>query len=185
MKGKEMTNHKEQGGVHKEVAANNPLAHRVHVEQGWYERPCEELVKGFQDYIQQREQLLGGCFSPEEIIRSRLCWHALVDDKIEKDFSLPLLLAWDALAYDRYGAGSFEEGSIGLTLQYYYQSTHEPAIRLSHPQIRIIDALTEAVGIPHQRGQAEIEIPEKLRHYDEYIFSKEYQKLVAKAKTKK
>jgi hypothetical protein len=46
---------KEQGGAHKEVAANNPLAHCVHVEQGWYERPHEQLVQAFQGLDQQKE----------------------------------------------------------------------------------------------------------------------------------
>jgi hypothetical protein len=38
-----------------------------------------------------------------------------------------------------------------------------------------------AVGIPHERGQAEIEIPEKLRHYDKLRLSKEYRERVAQA----
>jgi hypothetical protein len=42
--------------------------------------------------------------------------------------------------------------------------------------------LTEAVGIPHPKGQAEIEIPEKLRNYTKLVLSKDYQEKVAKAK---
>jgi hypothetical protein len=64
----------------------------------------------------------------------------------------------------------------------YYQATHEPTIKLSDPQIHIIDALTEAVGIPYQKGQAEIEIPEKLRNYNKLVMSKDYQERAAKAK---
>jgi hypothetical protein len=30
-------------------------------------------------------------------------------------------------------------------------------------QVRLLDALTEAVGIPHQRGQTVIEIPKNLK----------------------
>jgi hypothetical protein len=82
-------------------------------------------------------------------------------------FFSPLGFAWEALTYDRYEPGSFGEYLAGSRLHFEYQYSHEPAIKLSHPlQVRVIDALTEAVGIPHERGQTEIEIPEKLRYYD-------------------
>ena len=45
--------------------------------------------------------------------------------------------------------------------------------------------LAEAVVIPHQKGQAEIEIPDKIKHYDEWIFSKEYRERVAKVKSRR
>jgi hypothetical protein len=51
----------------------------------------------------------------------------------------------------------------GSYLSGKYKRNGEATIKLSDPQVRIIDALTEAVGIPHKRGQAEIEIPEELR----------------------
>jgi hypothetical protein len=47
-------------------------------------------------------------------------------------------------------------------------------IKLSEPQMEIIDALTEATGIPYQKGQSEIEIPKKLRNYFKWGYSKEY-----------
>jgi hypothetical protein len=74
----------------------------------------------------------------------------------------------------------------GNTLYHHYLRTREPVIKLSHPiQIRIIGALTQAVGIPHQKGQAEIEIPEKLKHYLKWILSKEYQERWPKAYSKR
>jgi hypothetical protein len=67
----------------------------------------------------------------------------------------------------------------------YYQATHEPVIKLSDPvQIKTIGALTEAVGLPHERGQSVIKIPEKLKSYNKLILSKEYQERVAEAKAK-
>jgi hypothetical protein len=70
--------------------------------------------------------------------------------------------------YEHYKPGSSEENFAARSLQYYYQFTSKPGIILCNPlQIRVLDALTEAVGIPHERGMAEIEIPEKLRHYNE------------------
>jgi hypothetical protein len=38
----------------------------------------------------------------------------------------------------------------------------------------MMDAMTEAVGIPHEKGQAEFEIPEKLRHWNKWTSSQEY-----------
>jgi len=45
--------------------------------------------------------------------------------------------------------------------------------------------LTEAVGIPHEKGKSEIPIPEKLKDYVTWSRSKEYRELVAKAKEKR
>ena len=118
---------------------------------GWYERPHEQLVKEFKDYIQEQYKNFGGHFSPEEIIKLRLD----MTIKEEREFFFPLALAWDAIAYDRYKPDSLWERLAGATLHENYQFTHEPTIKLSHPQIRIIDALAEAVGIPPERWQAE------------------------------
>jgi hypothetical protein len=154
-------------------------------QQGWYSMPHGQLVKAFQDYIQEKGKLFGGRYSPVEIIRMRLDWETKSSlNKEEMSFYFPLRFAWDALAYDRYEPGSLEERKAGAAVEYHYHGTHEQAIKLSHPlQVRIIDALTEAVGIPHQKGQAEIEIPKNLKHYHEkWIFSKEYQERLAKAR---
>ena len=94
--------------------------------------------------------------------------------------------AWDALAYDRYEPGAREEGLAGSVLQAHYDATHEPTIKLTYPmQVRVLDALTEAAHIPHQRGQTEIEVPEKLRNYNQYLMSAEYQARLAQAQAKK
>jgi hypothetical protein len=71
-------------------------------------------------------------------------------------------------------------------LQAYYSATHEPTIKLSDPrQVRMLDALTEAAGVPHQRGQTEVQIPEKLRNYTKYQMSAEYQTRWAQAQAKR
>src|SRR5512135_1763766 len=63
----------------------------------------------------------------------------------------------------------------------HFQETHQPAIQLFHPvQIRVIDALTEAVGITHQRGHTAIPIPERIRtitDYNAWLLSDEYHDL--------
>lgn len=102
-----------------------------------------------------------------------------------QDFFSQLRAAWDVLAYDRYEPGSIVESEAGSDLQIDYLMTHENVIKLSRLQVRVIDALAEAVGIPHERGQAEIEIPQKLRDYNKYRQSKEYRELVAKAQSKR
>jgi hypothetical protein len=51
--------------------------------------------------------------------------------------------------------------------------------------VRVLDALTEAAGVPHQRGQTEVEIPEKVRKYNQYLMSPEYQVKLAEAQAKR
>jgi hypothetical protein len=83
---------------------------------------------------------------------------------MEGNYYWQLRSAWDALAYEFYEPGSGSEYMAGVSLWDYHRRSQKLSIKLSHPsQVRIIDALTEAVGIPHKRGQAEIEIPEELR----------------------
>jgi hypothetical protein len=93
--------------------------------------------------------------------------------------------AWYALAYEQYEPGSREEGLAGSVLQEYYGDTHEPTIKLSPLQSQLIDAMTEAAGIPHEKGQTAIVIPEKLRHYNRYLLSPEYQERLSQAQAKK
>jgi hypothetical protein len=70
-------------------------------------------------------------------------------------------------------------------LSSYYQHScvtgEKPTIKLNPVQVQIIDALTEAVGIPHKKGQAEIEIPEKLRSETKWLLSEEYQERLLQA----
>jgi hypothetical protein len=104
----------------------------------------------------------------------------------EGEFFSTLRYAWDTLVYDRYKTGSHTEQLAGSTLWGYYQATQEPTIKLFDPvQVRMMDAMTEAVGIPHEKGQAEFEIPEKLRHWNKWVSSKEYLDRWHKAKSKK
>jgi hypothetical protein len=71
-------------------------------------------------------------------------------------------------------------------LQAYASATGEPKIKLTHPtEVRVLDAPTEAAGVPHQRGQTEIEIPEKLRNYNRYLMLPEYQAKFAEAQAKR
>ena len=50
---------------------------------------------------------------------------------------------------------------------------HEPRpeiITLDPLQVKILDALAEAADVPHQRGQAEIEIPQYIKEYEDRGF---------------
>ena len=96
--------------------------------------------------------------------------------KTERDFWAPINKAWDALTYytydhdyDHYEVYSAVKHGAALYLDRYYERTGETTIKLSDPQIRIIDALTEACGIPHKRGQAEFEIPQEAIGYREAL----------------
>ena len=63
----------------------------------------------------------------------------------------------------------------GLSCKYQHAlAMGEPRpeiIKLDVQQVKILDALAEAADLPHQRGRAEIEIPENLRYYRRYRFS--------------
>jgi hypothetical protein len=164
-----------------------PLMRERQSGEGWSH---EQLVEGFRNYLQRREQEwmadlphARGFYLPEEIIRLDLSLNRYRVGRHEREaFFGPLLHAWDALAYDRYEPGSREELMAGWALSRTYQANREPTIKLSEPlQIHIIDALTEVVSIPRQRGQTEIEIPEKLRDYDAYQLTQEYRERVAQA----
>jgi hypothetical protein len=149
--------------------------------QSWSERPHEELVKAFKNYVQEQLQKTEGVLSPEEIICLRLA-------KIPKeagDLYLPLIYAWDALAHDGYKRWSMSMNFAVWGLTDYYQRTQKTTIELSGPQIRIIDALTEACGIPHERELAVIEIPEKLRDNGIQLLKEDYGKLVAGARSRR
>jgi hypothetical protein len=41
--------------------------------------------------------------------------------------------------------------------------------------VQLLDAMAEAAGIRHERGQTEITIPEKLKNYNQYLMSPAYQ----------
>ena len=102
------------------------------------------------------------------------------------DTFFTLRSAWDALAYDQYETGSKEEGLAGSVLQAYYSATREPAIKLTDPkQVLLLGAMAEAAGIPHQRGQTEITIPEKLRNYNQYMMSPEYEERFTRARARR
>lgn len=143
----------------------------------------EQLVSSLKGLIGEHQQIYASLRSPQErevlppetIIRSVLDWYS--SSSMEQDDTFfTLMSAWDALAYDKYETGSKEEGLAGSLLQSYYGATREPTIKLADPkQVQLCDAMAEAAGIPHQRGQTEITIPEKLRNYNQYMMSQEYQ----------
>ena len=82
------------------------------------------------------------------------------------DFFHPIWNAWQLLTYDR--KNRQDKHKTAWSLSGYYEAPEAPRpkgarpelIILTHPlQVKILDALTEAVGVPHQRGQSEFEIP--------------------------
>jgi hypothetical protein len=158
------------------------------------ERSHDQLVHAFRNLIQQNQRIYSEIRSPKErevwppeaMIRKQLDWYSDTPNQEQGEMFFTLRSAWDALAYDRYEIGSKEEGLAGSILQAYYAATHEPTIKLADPrQVRLLDALTEAAGIPHQRGQTEVPIPEKLRNYTKYQMSAEYQTQWAQAQAKR
>jgi hypothetical protein len=160
--------------------------------------PHETLVASFRSLIKEQQDIHAkitgfGEFphepkvlSPERAVRSVLDWYAGSANGELGENLFTVRSAWDALSYDRYEPGSREEGLAGSVIQAYYSATREPNIKLTNPmQVRVLDALTEAAGVPHQQGQTEIEIPEKLRNYNQYLMSPEYQARLTEAQAKK
>jgi hypothetical protein len=165
--------------------------------QGWYQEGLahEQLVKGFQSYINYMRQVdldvqshlsadKRKSPSPEAIIRRKLDWESGTIDPEKGEFYSTLRNAWDAVNYERYPIGSSQEHLAGVTLSGYYQhqcvtGAPEPgAIRFTDPvQTRMFDALSDAAGVPHQHGQTAVEIPDKLKNYGPWSRSEEYMDL--------
>jgi hypothetical protein len=153
----------------------------------------EQLVSSIKGLIREHQQVYTRFRSPQDrevlppetIIRSVLDWYS--SSSMEQgDTFFTLRSAWDALAYDQYETGSKEEGLAGSVLQAYYSATREPAIKLTDPkQVLLLGAMAEAAGIPHQRGQTEIVIPEKLRNYNQYMMSPEYEERFTRARARR
>ena len=101
--------------------------------------------------------------------------------KQRSEFYQTLLTTWDVLAYERYKPGSQREHLSGYWVEQTFLENNNPTITLSPGQVCIINALTDAVGIPHKKRQAEIAIPEKLKHYSTWTGSEEYREQVLKA----
>jgi hypothetical protein len=182
--------HPEQAMPHPESAADTPLAPLLREQQGGDKQGIshEQLVGNIRHFIQREQQVRKARrdeASPKEIIRNELVSLQSVKanprgEEMASPVWFPLRNAWDALTYDRYQPGSFDEVFAGWCLSEHFQRTHEAIIRLSNLQVRILDALTDAVGIPHQKGRTEIEIPKKLRNYDNWQASEEYQERLGK-----
>jgi hypothetical protein len=110
---------------------------------------------------------------PENLIRTDLYLKSRVRDKERTHFFYPLLRAWDAIAFDRYDISDAQSAADDLNRASYDGSY---SIKLADPQVAIIDALADAVGIQRQKGQTQIPIPERLRgqRYWQWRTSPEY-----------
>jgi hypothetical protein len=168
--------------------------HTRHEEQGWANRPHEDLVGAFRGLIwKERQESLKDwrdavSFTPAILIKNELGKQASLHmspdplDKQRAAFFQPIEDAWDVIAYEYYRVGRFGEPNhverhhAGWTLSGRYQravALGEPRpelLTLDPQQVKILDALAEAADIPHQQGQAEIEIPERFRYYAHHRF---------------
>lgn len=149
------------GGSHKESAGST-----LHLSH-------EQLVQAFRGLINQKEQAFGKAgvhFLPEEIVSVKLFQQTKAgsennDREISKEkdqFFSRLKVAWDSLTYERIKTVRRRtEWDINM---YWGHTDDLETVKLTHPaQVRLLDALTEAVGIPHERGQTAIKIPKNLK----------------------
>jgi hypothetical protein len=160
--------------------------------QSWSEASHEQLVGAFRGLIQQERQKIQasefeGFSYPAGIVRYELYKQELdrfSDDPLHKqrgEFFRQIRNAWDAIAYEHYRQEEYglvdlynEGAARGALVETYTRAKarNEPRpeiIKLDPLQMKILDALAEAADIPHQRGQAEISMPEKFRYYDTEI----------------
>jgi hypothetical protein len=152
-------------------------------EQSWANWSHEDLVGAFRGLLWQKRQSYGEFvpnFPPATIIRQELVHKEgpqIVYDPQRKEFFRKLRDAWDVIAYEHYpqwwkkpGENVYAQMDARwqLSLTYLRAKDHQESrpeiIRLDPLQVKILDALAEAADIPHQRGQAEITIPEHARH---------------------
>jgi hypothetical protein len=127
--------------------------------------------------------------SPKEIINDKLNDESKSSVPCKTAFFLNLALAWETLAYDESAAK--DEWGLGLSTRQsiirhhlidYYQEflrgrEQSPSIRLALPQVKIMDALTEAAGIPHERGKKEFQIPESIRAHMDKMWERRAQRV--------
>jgi hypothetical protein len=145
-------------------------------------------VQAFRNLIRQERQAQRhpSLFPPAKVINYALAeqtqhWlssDALVRQKAE--FFQPIEHAWDAIASEQYQTEEGEELPQKHFAGHFLSAKYQRAVALGEPrpeiiklnpqQVKILDALAEAADIPHQRGQAEIEIPEHLRYYARHRF---------------
>ena len=180
----------EYGGKGRPGSPSEQQARRE--EQGWADRPHEDLVRAFrgliwkgrQDILQEGRKT--DSLTPAIMIKGELLkqtgLHMSPDplDKQRAVFFQPIKDAWDAVAYEHYrregtGQPTYDRVDAGIALSATYgraKARHEPRpefLQLDPQQVRILDALAEAAGVPHQRGQTEIEIPEHVRDYEQRL----------------
>jgi hypothetical protein len=146
------------------------------------------INQGIQEEIQQTGGRYATAF-PAKIIRGELglqqSRNATEWDRQKASFYAKIHNAWDVVAFEHFPDWAHEgsaweqrEGDLPMTQQFaadnmsrVYQralAMGEPRpelIKLDPQQVKILDALAEATDIPHQHGQAAIEIPERFRYY--------------------
>jgi hypothetical protein len=124
----------------------------------------QELVAAFRAHIDHKMKwgILGDKPVPahrqiEERLRQVLSNSPYRSEK-ERYFK-PLHAAWQLITYDRLEPGTEDERSATAAILDAYRDN--PVIQLNETQVRTLDAMAEAAGIPHQRGQNSLTIPEK------------------------
>jgi hypothetical protein len=156
-----------------------------------------KMVERTRDFIQEHQKrplfISKGEWQPQkpEIIlrhamRGLQNYNMNADTQNEEAYKFFLTLehAWDALAHDRYPVGTFYDFGAGGSLATYYRENKTPIIKLNSNQAKLIDAMAEAVGIPRQRGQSEVVIPEHLRDYSKWRKSPAYKRRLARAEVR-
>jgi len=138
------------------------------------EQTHKQWVAGLRSYIREQQQKNPEAGTPDEIIANALLSRAqekygpdgnlrpLTPAEQQKvEFFESLYIAWETVAYERFPYKT-QQFRTGDSLFAYVANTSKTTIRLSDPtQVDILDALCDAVDLPHRKGQNEFQIPEQ------------------------
>lgn len=127
----------------------------------------DELVAAFRAHVNAKQQAyrkgVRQDISPEEILGIELYHqrHEAPLNSAQEAFFEPLVYAWEILIYDRLPRVSQYAANNLIAEAYHKHHT----LKLNDTQVRMLDAMAEAVGISHPRGQSEIPVPERQFYY--------------------
>jgi hypothetical protein len=151
-------------------------------QSGAHHKTQEELAQAFRAHIDptmRRGIISNELLPPHEQIESHL-YNVLANSpyKSEKErFFKTLHAAWELLTYDLLDPGSIEEDRAARTISDAYRE--RPIIELNDSQVRLLDAMAEASGLPHPRGQSVLKIPDKYADSSSRLYSPDWQRRAA------
>jgi hypothetical protein len=139
--------------------------------QNWFDKSHEELVDMFKSNIQnQRAEYKerGLNFDPVEWVSQSLVKHTMSGSDIPFDANNPesfscvnhralrLERAWDAITFPYINDESYKD--IAASIVRDYAATDGRTVNLDPKAVKLLDAMTDALNIPHKRGESTVDL---------------------------